>query len=299
MATTLQVDGVATFTGRDIHSGGITIANAGQIGSVGDADAIAIASDGVVTLTQKLIGTELDISGNIDVDGTTNLDAVDIDGAVQLGASDDDIRMTLTGNNQYRLALVNGSAASVILGSGGANNFRISNSGGATIFEIDDNKDIILPGSGAGIHLGVTSATASNLLADYEEGTWTPAFASTNATFGYATAGGTYTKVGRLCMLSFRLTISGAPGGTTSNGVVVTGMPFNSASLAGTYHGGTFGHYFNINLSATGVMVYQTASGGATVELKVVGDNLGETGVLASHLNSGAQIRGQIIYHTA
>ena len=26
MASTLQVDGVATFTGRDIHSGGITIA---------------------------------------------------------------------------------------------------------------------------------------------------------------------------------------------------------------------------------------------------------------------------------
>jgi hypothetical protein len=87
MATTLQVDGVATFTGRDIHSGGITIANAGQIGSVGDADAIAIASDGVVTLTQKLIGTELDISGNIDVDGTTNLDVVDIDGAVDMATT--------------------------------------------------------------------------------------------------------------------------------------------------------------------------------------------------------------------
>ena len=84
MATTLQVDGVATFTSRDIHSGGITIANAGQIGSVGDTDAIAIASDGVVTLTQKLVGTELDISGNIDVDGTTNLDIVDIDGAVHM-----------------------------------------------------------------------------------------------------------------------------------------------------------------------------------------------------------------------
>ena len=49
---TLAQVGVATFTGRDIHSGGITIANAGQIGSVGDADAIAIASDGVVTFTQ-------------------------------------------------------------------------------------------------------------------------------------------------------------------------------------------------------------------------------------------------------
>jgi len=93
MATTLQVDGVATFTGRDIHSGGITIANAGQIGSVGDADAIAIASDGVVTLTQKLIGTELDISGNIDVDGTTNLDVVDIDGAVDMATT-----LSVTGN---------------------------------------------------------------------------------------------------------------------------------------------------------------------------------------------------------
>ena len=87
MASTLQVDGVATFTGRDIHSGGITIANAGQIGSVGDTDAIAIASDGVVTLTQKLIGTELDISGAIDVDGVTNLDVVDIDGAVDMAST--------------------------------------------------------------------------------------------------------------------------------------------------------------------------------------------------------------------
>jgi len=87
MATTLQVDGVATFTGRDVHSGGITIANAGQIGSVGDTDAIAIASDGVVTLTQKLVGTELDISGDVDVDGTTNLDIVDIDGATQIDAT--------------------------------------------------------------------------------------------------------------------------------------------------------------------------------------------------------------------
>ena len=87
MATTLQVDGVATFTGRDIHSGGITIANDGQIGSVGDADAIAIASNGQVTFTQTLIGTALDISGDIDVDGTTNLDVVDIDGAVDMASS--------------------------------------------------------------------------------------------------------------------------------------------------------------------------------------------------------------------
>jgi len=50
---TLAQVGVATFTARDIHSGGITIANDGQIGSVGDADSIAISSAGVTTFSQK------------------------------------------------------------------------------------------------------------------------------------------------------------------------------------------------------------------------------------------------------
>jgi len=56
MGGTLAVTGVPTFTGRSVHSGGITVANAGQIGSVGDADAIAIASNGVVTFSQNTVG---------------------------------------------------------------------------------------------------------------------------------------------------------------------------------------------------------------------------------------------------
>ena len=52
MGGTLAVTGVPTFTGRSVHSGGITVANDGQIGSVGDADAIAISSSGVATFSQ-------------------------------------------------------------------------------------------------------------------------------------------------------------------------------------------------------------------------------------------------------
>jgi len=56
MGGTLSVTGVPTFTGRSVHSGGITIANDGQIGSVGDADAMSISSSGVVTFTQPPVG---------------------------------------------------------------------------------------------------------------------------------------------------------------------------------------------------------------------------------------------------
>jgi hypothetical protein len=44
-------------------------------------------TSGVVTVAGELDATTLDISGNADIDGTTNLDVVDIDGAVQIDAT--------------------------------------------------------------------------------------------------------------------------------------------------------------------------------------------------------------------
>ena len=76
-----------TTTGVITSGAGLVIADSGNIGSASDTDAIAIASNGQVTLTQTLIGTALDISGDIDVDGTTNLDIVDIDGAVDMAST--------------------------------------------------------------------------------------------------------------------------------------------------------------------------------------------------------------------
>ena len=75
-AMTVSSGGIVTFKDD------ILIKDGGTIGSASDADAITIASNGQLTLTQTLIGTALDISGDIDIDGTTNLDVVDIDGAL-------------------------------------------------------------------------------------------------------------------------------------------------------------------------------------------------------------------------
>ena len=63
---TLGVTGVATMTARSIHSGGVTIADGGQIGSVSDLDAIAIAANGNVTLSQALT-----VTGDFTVNGTS------------------------------------------------------------------------------------------------------------------------------------------------------------------------------------------------------------------------------------
>ena len=55
-------------------------------GSTITALTLDISAAGAATFNDKIIATELDISGNMDIDGTSNLDIVDIDGAVNMAA---------------------------------------------------------------------------------------------------------------------------------------------------------------------------------------------------------------------
>ena len=75
MASTLAVTGIVTLTDDLIIGDGKTI------GSASDVDAMTIASNGQVTFTQTLIGTALDISGDVDVDGTLETDNLTIGSA--------------------------------------------------------------------------------------------------------------------------------------------------------------------------------------------------------------------------
>ena len=90
---TLNSTNKLTFgdTGTFIHQssdGVLTITSDTTVdinGAVAFDGAITGATD--ITLSGELDAATLDISGNADIDGTTNLDAVDIDGAVQLDAT--------------------------------------------------------------------------------------------------------------------------------------------------------------------------------------------------------------------
>ena len=92
-----------------------------------------------------------------------------------------------------------------------------------------DNGNLVIGTSGKGIDFSITSHPAgmtSELLADYEEGTWTPSTAF--ATFvGAASSSGTYTKVGR------QVTINGTLTGATSvtvgaSGILTSSLPFTA-----------------------------------------------------------------------
>jgi hypothetical protein len=91
--------------------------------------------------------------------------------------------------------------------------------------------------SGIGVAFPATQVASSdaNTLDDYEEGTWTPAL--TFATPGtlavtYNTQSGSYTKIGRLVTVIFRLSFAAAGiiKGTASGNLSITGLPFTVGS---------------------------------------------------------------------
>ena len=92
--------------------------------------------------------------------------------------------------------------------------------------------NLVIGTSGKGIDFSATSGTGtSELLADYEEGTFTPAYQTSNNDITF-TAGtnvnGKYTKVGN--MVFFSLMIRGNITGGTGN-LRITGLPFASVTV--------------------------------------------------------------------
>jgi hypothetical protein len=118
----------------------------------------------------------------------------------------------------------------------------------------------LLPSNASyGIYLGVNSATAANLLDDYEEGTWTGTVSS--GVFSYTHNTGYYRKVGNLVYIQIYIVISGY---TSGSRVSLEGLPFTSKNIS-SYDG----HYpisctrFN-NVHESVLAVYPMINAGGT-----------------------------------
>ena len=86
--------------------------------------------------------------------------------------------------------------------------------------------------SGKGIDFSATSngsgTTTSEVLSDYEEGTWTPTIILGGGSVTYTTQTGSYTKVGRLVTVQVIITVNVAT--TPSNTLEFGGLPFTVAA---------------------------------------------------------------------
>jgi hypothetical protein len=85
--------------------------------------------------------------------------------------------------------------------------------------------NLVIGTSGKGIDFSATPGTGtSELLADYEEGTWTPDQGSGLTVTGTFVSAGTYTKVGRLVTVIANL--SATTISCTANGDICSNLPF-------------------------------------------------------------------------
>jgi len=127
--------------------------------------------------------------------------------------------------------------------------------------KLSDN--LVIGTSGKGIDFAATSGTGtSELLADYEEGTWTPIDSSGNSlTFTGVSA--YYTKIGDMVFATFQLTY---PASASSFTNVIGGLPFTTATGSDmngfhvAYTSYTPGLMAPLNANATTFTLYDTTT---------------------------------------
>ena len=165
--------------------------------------------------------------------------------------------------------------------------------GGATLTD-----NITFSASGKGVHLGVTSATASNLLDDYEEGTWTPVISADATPTAYATQVGVYTKVGRQVTVIFTFNIS-TIGSFAGAAVKVTGFPFTSGDLSTHTFGTLFLDGTASEVQAAGDLGIKLSNTTSQALFQANSGNVsGDNNINANKIDTGTFIHGTITYFT-
>mgnify|MGYP003114692984 CR=1 FL=1 len=140
--------------------------------------------------------------------------------------------------------------------------------GGTSNLTITDG-DLVIGTSGHGIDFSATGdgsgTDSSELLDDYEEGTWTPTATAYGGTFSASDA--QYVKVGRMvhidCVLSFS--------GTDSDRLTIAGLPYtatNTAALAKYFSGSAFS---DLMVLVSGTTIVGANTGGDATYTSVSG----------------------------
>jgi hypothetical protein len=150
--------------------------------------------------------------------------------------------------------------------------------------------------SGSGVTFPATQSASNNVntLDDYEEGTFTPSWVSSGATFVYDAAyrHGRYTKIGNTVYVSFHISTNEIPGGTITNAVTISGLPFNSGNIDNSHFSAfNYGYLYNIDWPASKTQATAIMNrNSSTVAMQWEQDSTASTQWLASALRAGSYL---------
>jgi hypothetical protein len=150
--------------------------------------------------------------------------------------------------------------------------------------------NLVIGTSGKGIDFSATPGTGtSELLDDYEEGTWTPTVDAGWTGVTYAEQSGNYTKVGNMVTAWFRIQFSGT---SAAANIELRGLPFNLPSTASN-GGGSLRYCSAPTNETTGFLLYPVPSSGS---MFLYQDNDTAARIASNGNASGSFIMGCAIY---
>jgi hypothetical protein len=240
----------------------------GEHATDGEVDVTIGAGSGSTTA----INGTTDVSGSLSVSGTANSLTVD-KGLLDRSGNITRLVSGRSGGNYASLEVH-------IAGVSGVNKQLTMDYQGNTTLH---NGNLVIGTAGKGIDFSATSdasGMASELLDDYEEGSWTPAWTGGISSATYSIQHGRYTKTGNVCTAYFYLDISNGTDG--SGHAVVGGLPYTSAAtmywVATGYNNSSDNNNDNVIVicfpGTTSLYYYSQGLQGVS---QIPGNNLGHT----------------------
>tara|TARA_R110000737_G_scaffold5317_1_gene17508 strand:- start:1393 stop:2076 length:684 start_codon:yes stop_codon:yes gene_type:complete len=194
------------------------------------------------TFNDVTIEGELTFNGDIDVGSDLKVDGdLEVTGTIAVGNSSAGAMIDVrTDAGEYALRLENAS--------GGY--FRVADGG---LTEVGGN--VKFTNAGSGIDFSATAGTGtSELLDDYEEGTWTPANDSMTVNSGTFAATGTYVKIGKLVFIDVIQTSGTVSAGSGAG--MISGFPFTPARTSTVSYSNGAGTLVGVGITETNSKFY-------------------------------------------
>jgi hypothetical protein len=161
--------------------------------------------------------------------------------------------VTLTAPNTNTDRTITLPDGDISLGVGIADNatstaITIDVSGNTTV----NTGNLVIGTSGKGIDFSATAngsgTTTSEVLDDYETGTWTPSFIAGASDATYDIQVGSYTKIGNKVHVQGRLKVTAL--GTMSGNLLIQGLPFTSSATAQNMSTAHIGYGWGLAITA-------------------------------------------------